>query len=149
MDKDSKKKLEIEDEYQEDSIYSSFTENNDVNPFDNSDIRENKTDNVETYAYKEKEYKSAVEYISKPNYLDFMNIERIFFSKRSGTDEIPESIIISGIIQSPSQNTKSTYDYCCNEYYEWLMFWDGFHFGLQDIRFFDKKRRNKNQSLSW
>ena len=29
-------------------------------------------------ANKEKEYKSAVEYISKPNYLDFMNIERIF-----------------------------------------------------------------------
>ena len=54
----NKKKLEIEDEYQEDNIYSSFTENNNVNPFDNSDISENKTDNVEKYAYKEKEYKT-------------------------------------------------------------------------------------------
>ena len=52
-----KKKLEIEDNLPNDNIYGNFTDNKE-NPFNNSDIIENKIDNVETYAYKEKEYKT-------------------------------------------------------------------------------------------
>ena len=51
---DNKKKLETEEDYQEENIYSNFNENKE-NPFNNN---QNMSNNVGTYEYREKEYKT-------------------------------------------------------------------------------------------